>query len=308
MADKNLSIGWIGAGRMGSEMIRRVAEAGFDVSVYNRTRSKVDGLLAYGAKAADSVAVLAGCDVVFAMVGSSEDFLSVTIEDGGVLRQELAPKVIVDCSTVSVEASVQVREFAAVRSSSLLAAPVSGNPKVARAGRLTMAVSGPKDAYELVLPVLEAIVTGVTYVGDGDLARLVKLCHNLFLGVVTQSLAEITIMAEKGGVSRSTFLEYLNKSVMGSTFTRYKSPAFVNLDYHATFTSRLLRKDFDLGLQAARSLEVPMPTASAVYQAIQALVGEGRGEEDFAALIELEARASGVKLASEGVEVDDGLG
>ena len=151
-------------------------------------------------------------------------------------------------------------------------------------------------------------MAGVTYVGDGDHARLVKLCHNLFLGVVTQSLVEITVLAEKGGVSRNLFLEYLNKSVMGSTFSRYKAPALVNLDYHATFTSKLLRKDFDIGLQTARELEVPMPTASAVYQIIQSLVSEGYGDEDFASLIELQARASGLKLVSEGVEVDDGLG
>lgn len=308
MVDKSLKFGWIGAGRMGSEMIRRLAQSGNDVAVYNRTKAKVEPLIKYGATSADSVADLAVCDVVFVSVGSSDDFLEVTIGPKGVLSQTMTPRVVVDCSTVSLEASREVRSIATSKSVALLAAPVSGNPKVAEAGRLTMAVSGPKDAYELIKPALDVIVAGVTYVGDGDLARLVKLCHNLFLGVVTQSVAEITILAEKGGVSRQLFLEYLNKSVMGSTFTRYKSPALVNLDYHATFTSKLLRKDFDIGLQTARDLEVPMPTAATVYQIVQALVGEGYGDEDFAALIEMQARASGHKLVSENVEVDDGLG
>ena len=308
MVEESLKYGWIGAGRMGSEMIRRLAESGNDVSVFNRTRAKVEPLLKYGAKAVGSAAELARCDVIFVSVGSSEDFISVTCGEGGVLSQSLVPKVIVDCSTISIEASMEVRAVAESKSVALLAAPVSGNPKVAEAGRLTMAVSGPEDAFRLVRPALDLIVAGVTYVGEGDNARLVKLCHNLFLGVVTQSLVEITIMAEKGGVSRNLFLEYLNKSVMGSTFSRYKAPALVNLDYHATFTSKLLRKDFDIGLQTARELEVPMPTASAVYQIVQSLVAEGYGDEDFAALIELQARASGLKLESEGVEVDDGLG
>ena len=125
--------------------------------------------------------------------------------------------------------------------------------------------------------------------------------------MVIQSLAEVTILAEKAGVSRQAFLACINDSVMGSTFTRYKSPALVNLDYHATFTSVLLRKDFDLGLAAAREHEVPMPVAALVHQIVQSLVGRGYGEQDFAALIELQAQASGLDLVSENAEVADGL-
>jgi 3-hydroxyisobutyrate dehydrogenase-like beta-hydroxyacid dehydrogenase len=184
---------------------------------------------------------------------------------------------------------------------------VSGNPKVASAGRLTLSVSGPRASFDLVSPLFHELGAGATWVGEGELARLVKLCHNLFLGVVTQSLAEVTILAEKGGVKRAAFLEYLNRSVMGSTFTRYKAPALVNLDYHATFTSRLLHKDFDLGLQAASDFEVPMPVASLVAQIIETLVNEGYGDEDFAALIALQARAAGIAIESENTDVPDGL-
>ncbi|HTT53033.1 MAG TPA: NAD-binding protein [Streptosporangiaceae bacterium] len=133
------------------------------------------------------------------------------------------------------------------------------------------------------------------------------MCHNLFLGVVTQSLAEVTILAQKSGVSREAFLSCLNKSVMGSPFTRYKSPAFVNLDFHPTFTASLLRKDFDLGLAAGREHEVPLPVAGLVHQLIQALIGRGYGEQDFAALIELEAQSAGLQLESENSDISDGL-
>ena len=156
-------------------------------------------------------------------------------------------------------------------------------------------------------PLLEHIGRSVTYVGDGDVARLVKIAHNLMLGVVTQCMAEITVLAEKGGVPREAFLAFLNDSVMGSVFTRYKTPAFVNLDYTPTFTPILLRKDFDLGLAAAHDLDVPMPVTAAAAQAVQASVSSGRVEEDFSILLDLQAHNSGVTLEPRNVAVDDGL-
>jgi 3-hydroxyisobutyrate dehydrogenase-like beta-hydroxyacid dehydrogenase len=189
----------------------------------------------------------------------------------------------------------------------VLAAPVSGNAKVVAAGRLTMVVSGPRAAFDESREILEALAAGVTYVGDGDRARLVKICHNLMLGVVAQTLAEITVLAEKGGVSRADFFDFLNDSVMGSMFTRYKTPAYVNLDFKATFTPALLLKDFNLGADAARELEVPMPVAAAAQQVVQALIGNGYHDIDFAALLELQARASALELVSEDAAVTDGL-
>jgi 3-hydroxyisobutyrate dehydrogenase-like beta-hydroxyacid dehydrogenase len=183
-----------------------------------------------------------------------------------------------------------------------------GNPKVVRAGKMTAAVSGPRDAFDMAEPYLNLLGRGVTYVGEGELARTVKLCHNLFLGVVAQSLAEVTILAEKSGISRQAFLACLNNSVMGSLFTAYKTPAYVNLDFAPTFTASLLRKDFDLGLAAAREHEVPMPVAAAVHQLIQSLVGRGYGESDFAALLQQQADSAGLPLVSEHADVPDGLG
>ena len=300
-------LGWLGTGRMGSALIGRLLAAGCDVSVYNRTRAKAGPLAQAGAKLVDTAAELAGTDIVFITVGTSQDLVGALLGPDGLLSGSSQPSVVVDCSTVSAEASAQVRERLAERGTALLAAPVMGNPKVASAGRATLAVSGPQAAYDHARPFLGLLGAGSTYVGEGELARTVKLCHNLFLGVVTQSLAEVTILAQKSGVSRQAFLACLNDSVMGSTFTRYKSPAFVNLDFHATFTATLLRKDFDLGLAAAREHEVPMPVAALVHQLVQSLVGHGYGEEDFAALVALEARSAGLELASEQAEVADGL-
>jgi 3-hydroxyisobutyrate dehydrogenase len=300
-------VGWLGTGRMGSMLVRRLLRAGSDVRVYNRTKSRAELLAADGAKVVDRAADLAATPVVFVMVGTSENLLDAVLGPAGLLAGEQVPGIVIDLSTVSVEASAEVRARLADRGARFLAAPVMGNPRVAAAGKLTFAVSGPPDAAAEVRPYLDVLGAGASYVGPDEVARTVKLCHNLLLGSVMQSLVEVTVLAEKAGVTRQAFLACINSSVMGSMFTRYKAPALVNLDYHATFTSELLRKDFDLGLAAAREHEVPMPVASLVHQLVQSLVGNGFGQEDFATLIELQARASGLQLASEHADVPDGL-
>jgi 3-hydroxyisobutyrate dehydrogenase len=299
--------GWLGTGRMGAMLIHRLLAAGLEVLVYNRTRAKAEPLAEHGAKVVDRAADLARARIVFVMVGTSQDLLDALLGPSGLMAGELAPSIVVDLSTVSVEASRQAREELAARGTRFLAAPVMGNPRVAAAGKLTFAVSGSPEAAAEAEPYLDILGAGASYVGPGDIARIVKLCHNLHLGSVMQSLTEVTVLAEKAGVSRQAFLACINNSVMGSMFTRYKTPALVNLDYHATFTSALLRKDFDLGLAAARELEVPMPVAALVHQIIQSLIGHGYGEQDFATLIELEAAAAGLDLVSENAVVSDGL-
>jgi len=304
--DNGRRLGWVGAGRMGHALAARLLAAGHDVAVWNRTRSKAESLVDAGATVVDSPAQLADRDIVFTMVAGPEDFKEVVLGPEGILAGG-RPSVIVDMTTVSPEASAEVRDEAARRGTALLAAPVSGNPKVVKAGRVTLVVSGPREAYDEVEPLLALLGAGVTYVGDGERARLAKICHNLMLGVVAQCMAEIVVLAEKGGMSRNDFLEFLNGSVMGSMFTRYKTPAYVNLDFTPTFTPLLLRKDFDLGLQAARELDVPMPVAAAAQQTVQALIGAGHTDEDFAALLEQQARASGLDLVSENADIDEGL-
>jgi 3-hydroxyisobutyrate dehydrogenase len=297
-------LGWIGTGRMGSAMAERLAKAGCDLTAWNRTRAKAEPLAAHGAKIAARPADLAGCDVVFVTVAAGKELLE-SVE--ALLAGGGAPKVVVDITSVSVEDSARARARLAAAGAQLLAAPVSGNAKVIRAGKLSFVVSGPKDAYVRVEPYLALMGKGASWVGEGELARVAKICHNVFLGVVIQSLAEITVLANKAGMPRHAFLEFLNQSVMGSTFSRYKSPALVNLDFSVTFTPELLLKDLDLGLAAGRRHGAPLPLASMTRDALQALIGNGYGGSDFAALILMQARAAGMTLAPENVAVDDGL-
>ena len=298
------SIGWIGAGRMGYEMAGRIAKSGADVLVWNRTKEKAKPLEKYGAKVADNIAELASRDIVFCMVSTYEDVKEVVTS---LLAGKAKPGMIVECSSISLEGSAELRKILEDKKIQYLAAPVSGNAKVIKAGKLSFVCSGPKKAYDVALPFLSSIGINSSYVGEGELSRIVKICHNVFLGVVTQSLAEITVLAQKAGVPRHAFLEFINQSVMGSTFTRYKTPAFVNLDFKVTFTPQLLRKDLDLGLDAGRKFEVPMPLASATRDLIQSMIGQGWSEQDFATLLLQQAEASGIKLKPENVEVGDGL-
>lgn len=307
MSNQNLTIGWIGVGRMGFQLATRLLDAGYDVAVYNRTRSKAEPLAAKGATIVDSPAELAGRDLVFSMVSAPKDLEQVMLGEGGLLTAESAPRIIADSSTVSVEASEKIRAVATERGTAFLATPVSGNPAVIAAGKLTVAVSGPRETYDEVAPVLAHFGRGVTYVGEGEVARIVKIAHNVFLGVVIQSMAEITVLAEKAGVTREAFLSFLNDSVMGSVFTQYKTPALVNLDFTPTFTNVLLQKDFDLGLAAAKEMGVVMPVASVTRNLVAQEVGNGNVEQDFASLILTVAGGSGLKLVSENADVSDGL-
>ncbi len=300
-------LGWIGIGRMGYAMAERLAKAGCDISVWNRTRSKAEPLAKSGAKVVDALTDLAGCDIVFTMVSTGKDVKEVLFGPNGVTSKGKTPKIVVDSTSISLEESAEIREKLGKAGVKLLAAPVSGNAKVIKAGKLTVVASGPKDAFDAVAPYLQAIGQGVSYVGDGELSRIAKICHNVMLGVVIQNLCEITVLAEKAGMKRHAFLDFLNKSVMGSTFTRYKAPALANLDFHVTFTPELLRKDIDLGLSAGKTFGVPMPVTSAARERVQALIDSGYTDQDFSTLLLLQAKASGIELKPENVEISDGL-
>ncbi|MFL6573766.1 MAG: NAD(P)-dependent oxidoreductase [Burkholderiales bacterium] len=301
----NQSLGWIGAGRMGYAMAERLAKGGCDLAVWNRTKEKAEPLAKHGAKVVNQLEELSTRDILFVMVSTYEDVKEVI---GKALASSRGkPRMVVECSSISLDGSAELRRILKEKGVEYLAAPVSGNAKVIKAGKLTFVVSGPKAAYEAARPYLDMMGSGSSYVGEGELARIAKICHNVMLGVVIQNLCEITVLAQKAGMPRHAFLDFLNKSVMGSMFTRYKTPALVNLDFHVTFTPKLLRKDLDLGLDAGREFEVPMPLTSLTRDLLQQMIGRGMTEQDFSALLLMQAQASGLELKPENVQVGDGL-
>jgi 3-hydroxyisobutyrate dehydrogenase len=317
MAQNKQKIGWIGMGRMGFPMAERLLKAGHDVTIWNRTRAKAEPLTAKGGKVVDHLFELKNVDVLFSIVATGKDVQDVLYGKNGVSSQGgRMPPIVVDCSTISVEESAEIRDKLKQLGSDFVAAPVSGNAKVIKAGRLSSVISGVEAACKTVMPLMEAIAPqGVSYVGEGELARICKIAHNVMLGVVIENLIEITLLVNKLGVPRHAFLAFLNNGVMGSMFTRYKSPGLVNLDWTTTFTPELLRKDMDLGLGLGREWDVPMPVTAAAREVLQSHFGaamlqknpEEYLQKDFAALMETMALASGMKLQSENKNVPTGL-
>ncbi len=309
-------IGWIGAGRMGYPMIERLLAASHDVTIWNRTRAKAEPLSQKGGKLVDKPVDLAGCDVVFSIVSTGKDCEAVLFGKDGLLTGARTPKTVVDCSSIGVEESAAIRERLKGAGVSYIAAPVSGNAKVIKAGKLSAVVSGPEADAKTVMPLIEVFAPrGVSYVGDGELARICKIAHNVMLGVVIENLIEITLLANKMGVPRHAFLAFMNNGVMGSMFTAYKTPALVNLDWSTTFTPELLRKDLDLGLALGREWDVPMPVTAAAREVLQAHVGRAMNRPDaekvlagdFAQMAETMAELAGMKLESENKNVGSGL-
>jgi 3-hydroxyisobutyrate dehydrogenase len=317
MAQNKQKIGWIGMGRMGFPMAERLLKAGYDVSIWNRTRAKAEPLAAKGGKIVDHLSDLKHVDVLFSIVSTGKDLDEVyfgknSVTGGG----GKMPGIFVDCSTIAVDESAAIRDRLRQLGCDFVAAPVSGNAKVIKAGKLSAVLSGPEAACKTVTPMIEVFAPqGVSYVGDGELARVCKIAHNVMLGVVIENLIEITLLANKMGVPRHAFLSFMNNSVMGSMFTRYKSPALVNLDWTTTFTPELLRKDLDLGLALAREWDVTMPVTAATREVLQSHFGAATLKpdpeeylgKDFAALLETLGLASGMKLESENENVPTGL-
>jgi 3-hydroxyisobutyrate dehydrogenase len=310
-------IAWIGTGRMGYPMVERLLKAGYDVAVWNRTRGKAEPLGKLGATIRDNLLEIKDADVVFSIVSTGKDLEQVYFGKNSITGHGgKIPKIFVDLSTISVEESASIRDRLKELGSEFVAAPVSGNAKVIKGGRLSAVISGNESACKKVMPILEVIAPqGVSYVGEGELARVCKIAHNVMLGVVIENLIEITLLASKMGVPRHAFLAFMNNSVMGSMFTRYKTPALVNLDWTTTFTPELLRKDLDLGLALGRDWDVPMPVTAATREVLQSHFGAATLksnpdeylQKDFAALMETMALAAGMKLSSENKNVPTGL-
>ncbi|TAJ37309.1 MAG: NAD(P)-dependent oxidoreductase [Reyranella sp.] len=306
------SIGWIGLGRMGEAMAARLVKAGHGVSVWNRTASKADPLAQIGAEVVTDKTAMAHCATVFTMVSTTDDLKDILfgpggVIGGGVLSGNARPQRIVDMSSISDTGSAEIRKRLTEAGVAYLSAPVSGNAKVAKAGKLLVVASGPKAEYDAVEPLLSALGRSAMYVGEGELSRIWKIAHNTMFGVIIQSLCEITLLAEKAGIPRHVFLESINQSVLGSMYTRYKTPALVNLDFTTTFTPKLLLKDMELGMGAAKSFGVMMPTASVTRDSVLALSHQYPGDVDFSVLLLELARAAGMKLEPENVKVSDGL-
>ena len=280
--DPRLTVGLIGLGNMGTAIAERVLDAGYELVVYNRTAEKAAALSARGAAVAETSADLVGqVDVVITSLSDDEALEAVA---AGVVAAARPGTVLVDTSTVSPAVSTRVASLAEDASVGYLRAPVSGNPAVVRAGNVSFIVSGPRATFERVEPVIRAIGSTVTHVGDGEEARVVKLAINLMVAGLAQLMSEALVLGEAAGVSRTALLDVMGSSAAGAPFVKYKTEPLLRDDFSATFTTALLEKDLDLVLDAADDVGVQLPVAGQLKGLVRGAVDAGYGDDDFMAL------------------------
>jgi 3-hydroxyisobutyrate dehydrogenase-like beta-hydroxyacid dehydrogenase len=272
----------IGLGNMGTAIAERVLEAGYRLTVHNRTPRKAVGVAARGATVAGTPAELAAQVGVILTSVADDDALEAVA--AAVVPAARPGTVLVDLSTVSAAASARVASLAQAASVDYLRAPVSGNPAVVRAGNLAFIVSGAPDVLERVEPVLAAIGATIHHVGDGEQARVVKLAVNLMIAGVAELMSEALVLGESAGVPRAALLEVMGGSAAGAPFVRYKTEPLLRDDYSATFTTALMEKDIDLVLAAADEAGLELPVAGELKGLLRATVEAGYADADFMAL------------------------
>jgi len=289
-------IGWVGLGNMGTPMSTNLVKAGHEVTVWNRTKSKADPVLAAGAKWGDSPkAVTTGADVIFTMISDGPTLHAVTLGAGGILEALKAGQILVDMSTVSPAESAKVNEAVEAKGAKFIRAPVTGSTVLATNATLGILASGDKAAYDKVLPLFEKMGKNQFYLGTGEQARVMKLSLNMMIGCEMQLEAEAVVLAEKAGLNVKQVCEIIAGSAAGSPLTGYKAALISAGDYKPAFTVKLMMKDFDLAAEAAKQYGVPIPVTALTRHFLQAAASTGRAEKDFSVLTQLLEEQAGVK-------------
>ena len=297
MAERE-KIGLVGLGKMGNPMTKRLIEKGYSVTVYDKIKDRAKELKAVGALVADSSkTVAASTDVVISMIPDDRALEAVALGKDGVLEGAQEGKVLIDMSTVSPFASSRVAEGAKKKGVHYLRATVSGSPKFAETGILTIFVSGPEEVYQKCQAILGALGQKIFYVGAAEEARYMKLLINMIVGTTAMIVAEALTFGEKGGVDWAKMLEGLGNSVVASPLIGYKVQPLKDRNLPPTFTVSQFAKDFDLALATGKAHSVPMPITSTVSQYWEMMKATGRGEQDAWSVVFLMEELAGLKKA-----------
>jgi len=288
-------VAWIGLGNMGVPMSVNLAKAGHNVTVWNRTASKCEEVVKEGAAKAASIAEAAkGAEFIFTMIADDKALIDVIIGDNGICSVLSSGQIVIDMSTVSIEASKKCAEGIKAKGGEYLRAPVSGSTVVAKNAALTVLCSGPKGAFDKTVPVFEKMSKVQFYLGDGDSARAMKLGLNMMIATSLQMFAESVTLCEKAGIEWNTIMDVVSGSVLASPLLTYKIPPIRERKYDPAFHTRLMAKDLDLALDVAKQLGVCAPSTALTKQMLEANIARGNGEKDFAYLVKLVEELSGL--------------
>jgi 3-hydroxyisobutyrate dehydrogenase-like beta-hydroxyacid dehydrogenase len=291
----NVRVGFIGIGNMGRPMSANLLKAGYSVIAYDVAQERLDAIVSQGAKRGESVAQVAReSDVLLTSMPNDKIFRGVALGSEGLLEHLPSDAVYMDTSTVSPGVSSEVALAAQARGIRYLRTTVSGNGVVAAAAALTVMVSGPRDAYDSVLPVIHAIGRCAFYLGEAEEARLMKLAVNLMISVSGGMIAEALTLGKKSGLNWSGMLEVLASSHVASPMVGFKVPPLTKRDFSSTMSAIAQTKDVDLILDCAAEHNVPLHLTSAVRSLFQGLISNGGGEDDYIALVRYVEALSGV--------------
>jgi len=289
-------VGFAGIGIMGDPMVRRLLDQGRSLILWNRTEGKATAVADEyeGAEVATSPADLAARDVVILMMLDTPACERVLLSDDGVLQADKAPKVVVAMSTIDPSSSARLRDACRERGCEYIAAPVSGSTLFAREGKLTIIASGEPATFEAVLPLLEDMGQRVIQVGENVEGHLLKLAVTMVIGAYSSAMYEAITLCRKGGIGEAMYLNVLNESVIGTPYSRYKTPGLIAHDYTPGHTVSGLDKDYNLMKLTGKQLGVTMPLTALVHEQLRAGASRGDGDLDMTALLKQHLRDAGL--------------
>jgi 3-hydroxyisobutyrate dehydrogenase-like beta-hydroxyacid dehydrogenase len=289
-------IGFVGIGLMGQPMAKRILEAGYPLTVWNRTAEKAKGLLAAGAKWGSSPKALAqASDVVITMVTDSRASEEVCCGTNGILEGAHPGLILIDMSSIAPEMSRSIAERAKAKGVPMLDAPVTGNPKVASEGKLGIMVGGPKETFNACLPIFEKMGVKVIHVGENGMGTTLKLINNLIMGVAIEAVSEALVLAVKSGIDPQKVIEITSVGGARTGAMETRGPRMIQRDFSPHFSLNNMYKDLSTALKLAEDFGVSLPATSICREMLRAAKSQGKGDMDSCAVMTvLEAMAGTV--------------
>src|ERR1700676_4665612 len=293
------TLGFIGMGHMGSHMVQRLFDAGYQVTVYDRTKEKAKALGQRGARVARTPKELAAnCQVVMACVTNDEAQHDVMFGPDGALAGVHAGSMIIDLSTVSPEASRRVYQAASKQGVPMIDAAVSGSVPQVDQGSLVIFVGGEQETYQQCKPILDVLGRNSFYMGASGMGTTMKLVVNTLLGLGMQALAEAIALGEKAGVEKGLLLDVLGQTAVLTPGQKSKLENVKREQYPTTFALSLMHKDFSLVLSQAYDVSVSMPATAAAQHMYTAAIAKGM-DADFSIMIKFMEELAGLSTPSE---------
>lgn len=274
-------IGFIGIGLMGQHMARHLMEAGHSLTVWNRTKNKAQALLSAGAVWADSPKALAqNSDVVITMVTDSAASEAVSCGPNGILEGAHAGLTLIDMGSIAPEMSRLIADRARAKGIRMLDAPVTGNPKVAAAGKLGIMVGGPLETFNACLPIFEKMAAKIVYAGENGTGTTLKLINNLILGVAIEAVSEALVLAAKAGIDPQKVIDITSVGGARTGAMETRGPRMVRRDFSPGFSTSNMYKDLTSVMKLADECGVSLPATAITWDILRAAKTQGKGDLD----------------------------